>query len=135
MQPSRLLPMRRQDHTSPYAARAGELTKQLEDKLGVRGDDFETKLKRAGRRLPRPLRKDGQQIAHDLRAQSHPKLGRMIDANAFQARSRALESWLSLQDPKARRRERFWNIAASIAFNLVIAIGGAIVFARYQGLI
>ncbi|MCI2395211.1 hypothetical protein [Aliiroseovarius sediminis] len=101
-------------------ARTERLSQLLERRLDVRGADFETKLRRAGRLLPRHLRRDGAALVEAMHLSSHPKLGRQIDAQRLAKSADALEHYLHQVDPWDRRRAVLISVASSVLFSLLV---------------
>jgi hypothetical protein len=103
-----------------YEERAAHLADMIEERLGVRGRGLAAKLKRAGRLLPKHVHRDAEILLEAIGLQSHPKLARRIDAKSVALASDNVEAHLSGIDPKARRVDRFLNLLASNAVNLLV---------------
>lgn len=102
-------------------ARTDRLAQLLEQRLDIRGAGFEAKLRRAGRLLPRHLRREGAALADALRLSPHPKLGRQIDTGRLEKSADALERYLLSLDPWDRRRAMAVSVTSSILFNILVA--------------
>ena len=105
------------------AARASAL---LEERLGLRGPDLERQLRKAGRRLPRRIRRDGETILMAERFAAHPKMARRIDQAALARAEARMTEHLEAIDPKEARKTRLINLAALVAAQ-VLLIGVAVV--------
>ena len=115
--------------------RAERLAQLMEDRLGTGGKGFGAKLKRAGRRLPRRLRRDGALIQRALELLAHPRLSRQIDQADLTRAADHFERHLRQIDPWARRRGLMLNWLAGIAFSLLVVAGVLITVLRMRGLI
>lgn len=116
--------------------RAEALTVLLQERLGVRtGADFPTKLAKAGRRLPRWARRDGRIIADAISLESHPKLARQIDHARVERAIKNLSRHLGAVDPWQRRKAKFLDLAAAIAFVVFVTVGLTLGVMVWRGLI
>ena len=105
------------------ATRASAL---LEERLGLRGPDLERQLRKAGRRLPRRIRRDGETIVMAERFAAHPKMARRIDLDALARAEGRLTEHLEAIDPREARITRLINLGALIAAQILL-IGIAVV--------
>ena len=97
-----------------------EVREGLVDKLRVRGRSLDVQVQRAGRLLPRRVKRDATYLAQAMALADNPKLARMVDmAQARQAHERVL-GFLGGIDPGAQRRTAALNLVASIAFALLV---------------
>jgi hypothetical protein len=99
----------------------------------VRGDGLETKLRRAGRLLPRWVRRDAALLVQAERVAGHPKLRMQIDASGLDAAYRHCDGWLRGVDPNERRKDRVLGLLAVNAFNLLLLTTGFIVWMVWSG--
>ena len=96
-----------------------ELREAFTERLRIRGRSLEAQIRKAGRRLPKRVRRDATYLAQSVALEENPKLARMIDMpRAKQAHRNVLEH-LETVDVGAERRMVALNIAASIAFALL----------------
>jgi hypothetical protein len=102
------------------AATLDTLRRSLAERLGLGGGDIATLLRRAGRSLPRRLRPAGATLAEAERLAADPRLSRRIDPASVETAARDMGAWLATQDPRERRRTRAINLAALIAFRLLV---------------
>ena len=108
-----------------YHEQADHISTLLKERLGVRGGDLETRLHRAGRLLPRHIRRDGQILVEAVRLQASPKLLRRVDDADVQRAFSASEAFLQSVDVKKRRNDRVIGFLAANAFNFFL-IGAAV---------
>lgn len=114
---------------------AQALSEALHSRLGVSGRDLGTRLARAGRLLPRALRRDSRQIAQAGRMIGHPKLARLVDtARTDQAFAR-LGAHLKGIDPAERRRQALLSRLAVVVFNLMVLGAGLLALLAWRGLL
>lgn len=104
-------------------AETARLAQLMEERLDIRGADFATKLRRAGRLLPRPVRAAGADLVAALPMLGHPQLSRLLDAEALEAAVKIVEKHLREVDPWDRRMGIFVNWAAGLAFSLLVLAG------------
>ena len=118
-----------------YQEQADEISALLREKLGVRGRDLETRLRRAGRLLPRHVRRDALLIAQARAMQASPKLARMVDDAAVLRAFRACQDHLGAIDSWERRKTRIIGFLSANAFNLVVTAGLVITVLYWRDLI
>jgi len=110
-----------------YEDQAAHISALLKDRLGVRGRDLESRLRRAGRLLPRDVRRDAQTLIDAVRLQANPKLARMVDEASVQRAFDNSETYLQSVDVSKRRTDRVIGVLATIAFHILVV--GAIFLA------
>lgn len=116
-------------------AKTDRLAQLLEERLDIRGSGFEVKLRRAGRLLPRELRRDGATLVEALSLSAHPRLERRIDAKKVESSAKAIEQYLLDLDPWERRRGIAVNLSASVLFNLLVVAALVAGFMAWRGLL
>ncbi len=107
----------------------------MEERLGIRGDGFEAKFARAGRLLPRKLRREGTLLIEARTMAAHPKLGRRLDERRLRDAVRALERHLERIDGTQRRITVAINWVAGNAFNLLIVLALTWAILAWRGLV
>ena len=118
------------------ALKTEELTTLMRDRLGVRaGNDFPSKVAKAGRRLPRWARRDARTLTEAMALQAHPKLGMQVDYARLERAHRNLKTHLEAVDPWARRRGKILDMLALIAFGVLATLGLALAVMAWRGLI
>ncbi len=113
--------------------RARRLATLIEERLGVRGRGLEVKLRRAGRSLPRYVRREAAQIVQAMQLSANPKLARQVDPSGIEKAFRKCESWLKTVDPKERRKDVILGFLGVNAFNLLVISGAFIVWLVWSG--
>ena len=116
-------------------ARIDNLAILMEERLGIRGDGFEEKFARAGRRLPRRLRHEGAVLVEARKFAAHPKLGRRVDERRLRKAVRALERHLERIDGTQRRITLTINWLAGNAFNVLVVFALTLAVLAWRGLI
>ena len=116
-------------------ARADKLAHLFEERLDVRGKGFAAKVRRAGRLVPRTLRRDTGLILRAMEFGRHPRLARQIDFRETERAADRLEAWLREINPWERR----WNIVlgwlAGNAFNLLAVAALVMAVLVWRGLL
>ena len=97
-----------------------EVRAALAEKLRVRGRSLAVQVRKAGRRLPRAVRRDAVYLVQTIGLVDNPKLARMIDMRRAQLAHRNILVFLETVDVAAERRGIALQIAASIALALLV---------------
>jgi len=118
-----------------YEERADHIAELLESQLGVRGKTLDAKLRKAGRLLPRDIRRHGDQIVEAVNLQGSPKLSRMVDEKSTVSAYNAFEKYLSGIDAWDRRKGSASDFLTTNAFNLLVVIALLIAVLRWSGFI
>ncbi len=113
---------------------AEQISALLREKLGVRGRDLECRLRRAGRLLPRHVRRQADVIVQARAMQASPKLARLVDDAALARALRRCHEHLSAIDPWERRKTRIIAFLSVNAFNLLVTAGLVIAVLSWRGL-
>ena len=92
----------------------------LEERLRLKGGTLEDKLRRAGRRLPRKVRDAGAALAEAVTMMQSPKLMHQVDDATVAVAYDICVRHLNTVNPGAARRGMILNIAASIAFAMLV---------------
>jgi|SRR6056297_2711926 len=118
-----------------FRQRRDALVDLLEARMGVRGKTLRKRLARAGRRLPRGVRRDGQRIVQAERLMDHPRLARLVDPVKMNAAFDGLSAHLKRLDRAEARRTALLSWLAVVIFNL--AVLGLLVLAvlRWRGVV
>lgn len=97
-----------------------EIRGLLEKQMRVKGRDLRQQARRAGRRLPRKIRRDLAFLIETAKVADNPKLGRMVNGDRVQKAHANVVRHLESVNP----REAMWNmiltITASVALVLII---------------
>lgn len=118
-----------------FHRRAEALSALLGERLGLRGPGVETRLARAGRKLPRRQRRDAREIAQVAGRIDHPRLARLHDPARLDAAFQSLGAHLKRIDPAARRRQAVLSVLAVILVNLMLVGLGLWALLHWRGLI
>lgn len=102
-----------------YEEQADQIAALLQDRLGVRGNGLEAKLRRAGRLLPRHVRRAASVLVQAVHMQASPKMARLVDGDGVQRAYRTCEKYLSGIDAWDRRKGRIIGILSTSALNLL----------------
>lgn len=105
----------------------------LQERLRLRSDGLEQGLRRAGRRLPRRLRDQGEVLVKASQLAGHPKLARRIDEQKVQSAYDGLKDHLSTIDPAVVRKERLLDLGATIGFYIIAAFAALICWMWWAG--
>ena len=114
------------------AARVAAL---LEERLRVRGDTLEARLARAGRRLPRKVRDAGAALVQATMMIRNPKLMHQVDDETVALAYDICLRHLNTVDPAAARKGLILDIAARIAFALLVVAVLFVAVLYWRGMI
>jgi hypothetical protein len=98
----------------------------MEERLRVRGTGLAEKLRKGGRALPRKVRAAAAVLAQAAEMARNPKLLMQIDEEKVAEAYDLCVRYLGALNAWDRRKGLMLNIAASIAFGLLL-LGGAVV--------
>ncbi len=118
---------------SDIAKKAEQVASLMEAHLGTRGTQLTSAVKKAGRQLPRAQRAQAQVLIEALDLAAHPKLMRRIDTAAVDTAYTGLVGYLEAIDLAEARKTRRLNIAAGVAFNLLLVLVAFLVFFWWRG--
>ncbi|MCC5973259.1 MAG: hypothetical protein JJT81_04325 [Rubellimicrobium sp.] len=85
--------------------------------------------------MPRHIRRDAAYLTQVEALSRNPRLARRIDPRRSAGAQRSVALWLQQIDPKERGRTRLINIAALVAFNLLVFFGVVVFVLVQRGLI
>lgn len=97
-----------------------QISALMRSQLRIRGHDLHGQYRRAGRLLPRAVRRDIRYLLDTAALGDNPKLARMINHDKIVRAHRNTVDYLQGLDPKAQRWTRILNMTASIALALII---------------
>lgn len=107
----------------------------LEERLRVKGDTLEAKLGRAGRRLPRRVRDAGAALAQATLMIRNPKLLRQVDDQTVATAYDICVRHLISVNPAAARSGLILDIAARIAFALLVVTVLLVTVMYWRGMV
>lgn len=108
------------DIEADIATRADALRKTMHTKLSVKGRSFEAAVHRAGRLLPRRIRRQAAVITKAQGVGGHPKLMRMVDQKAVDLAFRDIKTYLAGIDPADRKRAWWLKWTGLNVLNILI---------------
>jgi len=115
------------------ATRADEIASLIETRLGVRGRGLDKKLKRAGRLMPRWVRREAAQLVQAQRLTGYPKLMMQTDPATLDSAYRKCETWLKSVDPGKRRKDRILSFLGTNAANFLMISGAFVAYLVWAG--
>lgn len=107
----------------------------LETQLRIRGATLDAQIRRAGRLLPRKVRREAAFLLQANLLVQNPKLARMISAERVGQAHQAISTYLKSVDPKERARTRLLNYTGFIALNGLLLAGGIIAILIWRGFV
>ncbi|MBQ0804739.1 MULTISPECIES: hypothetical protein [unclassified Sulfitobacter] len=113
--------------------KAQRVRREMQAKLGVQGRDLDHALRKAGRRLPGDVRKQGNALARAEFFAQNPKMARRLDAQSVETAFDRVMAHLESIDAVEDRRDRLLGVAGAVAFNLLFVVVGFVVFLWWRG--
>ena len=92
----------------------------MEKQLRVKGRDLQQQTRRAGRRLPRKVRRDLAFLIKSEKIGQNPKLSRMLDNEKLRKAHANIVQHLEKLDPREALFNMILGIVASIALMLIV---------------
>ena len=121
------------DIEAEIAEKAENLRKAMHSQMRIRARSFAGAVRRAGRLLPRRLRRQADVIIQVQGVGGHPKLLRMIDRAAVDAAYADISAYLSAIDPADLRRGWWLRFAGVAVVNVLIVAVGFVVWLKWSG--
>ncbi|SDF62605.1 hypothetical protein [Sulfitobacter delicatus] len=125
--------MRAMIDANEFTSRAEALRALFKDKLRIKSHDLHQAFGRAGRDLPRGLRADGRLLSRTERVVGNPLIARQLEPTPVWAALDRVNAHLRAVDVGYRRRGRLLDIAATVAFNLIVVIAGFVLWLWWRG--
>lgn len=113
--------------------RREKLLKLLREKLGIKAQTLERGFRRAGRRLPRSVRREAAVLVRAETLMAHPKLSRQIDGTALDRAYVTVTKHLKAIDAADARLGRILSVAGTIAFNLIVVFTAFVTWMWWSG--
>lgn len=113
--------------------KAQRVRREMQAKLGVQGRDLDHALRKAGRRLPGDVRKQGNALARAEFFAQNPKMARRLDAQSVETAFDRVMAHLESIDVAEDRKDRLLGVAGAVAFNLLFVVVGFVVFLWWRG--
>lgn len=117
------------------AAKSRKLRGLMQQKLDVRGRDLRQSLRRAGRRLPRRVRKWGAELMRAEMLAHNPKTARQVDAQSVQQAYDSMCAHLEAIDVNERRKARFLGLAGAVVANIIAVSVLFVVWLWWRGFV
>ncbi len=115
------------------AVKSRKLRGLMQQKLDVRGRDLRQSLKRAGRRLPKSVRKRGEALTRAEMLAHNPKTARQIDVDAVERDYEYVRAHLAAIDVDELRKSRILSVTGAVAANLLVVVVLFIVWLWWRG--
>tara|TARA_R110002167_G_scaffold362650_1_gene582015 strand:- start:13447 stop:13818 length:372 start_codon:yes stop_codon:yes gene_type:complete len=112
-----------------------EIRQLMETHLRIRGKTLEQQVRKAGRLLPRALRRDATYLAQAATVMQHPKLARMVDRVKATSAHARLAQFLKSVDPKDRAKGRLLAWLGSLAFAFLVGVIITVVVLVQRGIV
>lgn len=110
-----------------------ELDALMGERLGVGGNGFGAKVRRAGRLLPRHVRREARYLVQAGQMSAHPRLAPLVDPQRVAQAAETCRSYLTGIDAADRR----WGIVVGrlsvIAFNWLLLAALVIALLTWRG--
>ncbi|NND22926.1 MAG: hypothetical protein HKO14_12615 [Silicimonas sp.] len=113
--------------------RTRAMAEKMAAQLRVRGDGLADVTEKAGRKLPRHLRRDAHVMIEAATMADHPKLARLVDEKQFRRAEKRLNRYLDRLNPAAERRGEILDLIAKIAFVFVTVVLAVFFFLLWRG--
>jgi hypothetical protein len=113
--------------------RTAKVALLLRERLGIGGRDLGHAMKRAGRLLPRRVRRAGAKVAQMQMMAGNPKLARMLDPAALTAALDEISRHLMTVDASDRRKRKVLEMLGSLAFVFLVIAGAMLVWLNWRG--
>jgi hypothetical protein len=115
------------------AVKSRKLRGLLQQKLDVRGRDLGQSFGRAGRRLPKFVRKRGAALIRAEMLAHNPKTARQVDAEAVERDYEAVRAYLDGIDVAEMRKARLLSVTGAVVANLIVVAVLFIVWLWWRG--
>ena len=115
--------------------KADEVQALLQERFRFKSRDLHHALRKAGRRIPRRLRVEGEYIALAKHMETNPKLARQIHMARVDAGHRELMEFVGAVNPQDRIVDGILSVLGPLAFGLIVLFALSIVVLRWRGLV
>jgi len=115
------------------AAKSHKLCGLMQQKLDVRGDDLRQSLRRAGRLLPRAVRRSGDALVRAHMLAQNPRTARQVDAAQVEKAYAHIRAHLEALDVAEMRKARILSVAAAVAANVIGVVVLFVCWLWWQG--
>ncbi|WP_299351484.1 hypothetical protein [uncultured Shimia sp.] len=115
--------------------RIDDLTQLAGEKFGFKAKSLARAMKKIGRRLPPRAHKQAAILIEAEDRAGHPKLSRMLDAQAIDRAFGTLEAALKQIDPADRRKGMVLSTLGMVSFNLIVVFVIVMAVLLWRGLL
>lgn len=105
----------------------------MEERLGVKGRDLASVMRKGRRMLPRWLRKQAAVLVAAERAVHSPKTAKQIDRTAVMTAYDLITTHLRAINVNAQRRDKMLKLAGVIAFQVLLLIAAFVAYLWWRG--
>lgn len=110
-----------------------ELCQLAGEKFSFKAKTLQKAMHKIGRRLPKRVHQQADVLIKAETLSGHPKLSRMLDADAARKAHEALRAALDEIDPKDRRKGAILGVLGTLSFNLFTVVGLIVVVLLWRG--
>lgn len=121
--------------TQDIQAKEAQLLELAKEKFGVRAKTLSRAMKKIGRRVPARLHRQAEVLVEAQRLGGHPKLMMQVDSVAIGKAFDEIVAHLETIDVADRRKGVLLNLAAALAFNVLVVVVLVTLVLRWRGLI
>lgn len=112
-----------------------DLRLKIEAKMRIRSADLDQQLRKAGRSLPRNIRKDAQAVAQAHLFLRSPRMSRRVDVDQAIAAQGRVMTYLDTLNPRDAMQSRWVYWGGGLVLNLILLAILVGAFLYWQGLI
>lgn len=121
--------------TQDIQAKEAQLLELAKEKFGFRAKTLSRAMKKIGRRVPARLHRQAEVLVEAQRLGGHPKLMMQVDSVAIGKAFDEIVAHLETIDVADRRKGVLLNLAAALAFNVLVVVVLVTLVLRWRGLI
>jgi hypothetical protein len=107
----------------------------MQARLGLSAATLDDQLCKAGRSLPRRVRRAGAYLVQAEAMSGQPRLFRQIDAARLDRAERICRTYLQGIDPAERKKDKVLRLLAVVAFNFLLLAALVIAVLAWRGII
>jgi hypothetical protein len=112
-----------------------KLSDMIGERLRVRGKTFQGRVKKAGRLLPRSVRRAAGELIEARTMAENPVLAKVVDPDAVHRAYKTCTRFLDEVDPVAARSRKRYNLASIVSLQVIIVAVLAIAVMQWRDLI
>ncbi len=114
---------------------AGQVSAQLNEKLGAKGATLEKRLAYVQRTLPRRVRRSGEALVAAQQMGQNPQLAMRVDSNTVAKSYDEISRYLDEVDAGLVRSRKRYNVAAGVAGQVLMVTFAFAAVLMWRGLI